>query len=116
MGEMERQEHADVMEFLHRLAGQHGELAREVAASRVHLEHEIEDLKDEVEQFCKWMQADSKRSAWFYQAQPQIKQIVDSALWVKATQKLIAWIVGVLLGTIMAISTIEVFIRDHMPK
>lgn len=116
MGEMERQEHADVMEFLHRLSSQHGELSRELAASKAHLEHEIEDLKDEVEQFCQWMQADTKRSAWFYQSQPQLQQIVDSALWVKTTRKIIAWIMGAVLGTILAISTIEVFIREHMPK
>lgn len=116
MGEQERQEHADVMEFLHRLAGQHGELSRELSASKSHLEHEIEDLKDEVENFCKWMQAETKRSAWFYQAQPQIKQLVDSAIWVKTTRKFLAWIVGAILGTIMAISTVEIFVRDHLPK
>ena len=116
MGEMERQEHADVMEFLHRLAGQHGELSREVSASRAQLEHEIEDLKDEVEQFCQWMQADTKRSAWFYQAEKEIRQIVDSTRWVKTTRKFIAWAMGTILGTIMAISTIEVFIREHLPK
>lgn len=116
MGEMERQEHADVMEYLHRLAGQHGELSRELGDTKARLEHEIEDLKDEVEQFCQWMQADTKRSAWFYHAQPEIKQLVDSALWVKTTRKIVAWIMGAVLGTILAISTIEVFIREHLPK
>lgn len=116
MGEMERQEHADVMEFLHRLAGQHGELSREMSASRTHLEHEIEDLKDEVDNFCKWMQADTKRSAWFYQAEREIRQIVESARWVKTTRKIVVWLMGTVLGTLMAISTIEIFLRDHMPK
>lgn len=116
MGEQERQEHADVMEYLHRLANQHGELSRELSASRSILEHEIEDLKDEVEGFCRWKEDHLARAAWFYQAEPDIRQLVESTRWVKTTQKFIAWIVGAILGTLMAVSTLEIFIRDHLPK
>ena len=52
MGEAERQEHADVMEYLHRLANQHGDLSREMAAHKSLIEHEIAELKREVEGFC----------------------------------------------------------------
>lgn len=116
MGEIERQEHTDVMEFLHRLADQHGVLSREMAAHKSRIEHDIEDLKHEVEEFCTWRQAHVDRASWFYEAEPDIRQIVESTRWLKTSRKILAWILGSCLGAIMAYSTIEIFIRDHLRK
>ena len=116
MGEAERQEHADVMDFLHRLARELGELSREMAAHKSRIEHDIEELEREVEGFCTWRQAHVDRASWFYEAEPDIRQIVESTRWLKTARKILAWIMGAVLGTILAISTIEVFIREHMPK
>ena len=116
MGEAERQEHADVMEYLHRLANQHGDLSREMAAHQSLIEHEIADLKREVESFCTWRQDHVERASWFYEAEPDIRQIVESTRWLKTSRKILAWILCSFLGAVMAYSTIEIFIRDHMPK
>lgn len=116
MGEAERQEHADVMDFLHRLARDHGELSREMAAHKSLIEHDIEELKHEVEGFCTWRQAHVDRASWFYEAEPDIRQIVESTRWLKKARKILAWVLGSFLGAIMAYSTIEMFIRDHITK
>ena len=116
MGEIERQEHTDVMEFLHRLAREQGELSREMAAHKSRIEHDIEDLKHEVEEFCTWRQAHVDRASWFYEAEPDIRQIVESTRWLKTSRKILAWILGSCRGAIMAYSTIEIFIRDHLRK
>ena len=116
MDEAGRQEHADVMDFLHRLARENGELSREMAAHKSLIEHEIAELKREVEGFCTWRQDHVDRASWFYEAEPDIRQIVESTRWLKTSRKILAWILGSFLGAIMAYSTIEIFIRDHVLK
>ena len=56
------------------------------------------------------------RASWFYEAEPDIRQIVESTRWLKTARKILAWMLGSFLGAIMAYSTIEIFIRDHVLK
>jgi hypothetical protein len=70
--------------------------------TRVHNEHEIKDLKEEIANFCAWMQNDAQKSAWFYSAESDLRQLVESTRWIRTTKRVIAWIVGAAIGTIMA--------------
>ncbi len=115
MGEEERRDHAEVMEYLRQLEQQHGALSREVGSAKAHLEHEIEYLKDEIDKFCQWINADSEKSAWFYEVKPELRDIVESTRWVKLTNKILAWTIGTVTGAIMAWSAAEVFIKEHLP-
>lgn len=110
-----RQDHADVMAYLRQLEGQHNALSREVGDAKTHIDHHIDELKNEVQELCTWTQIDSIKSAWLYESENELRQIVEGARWVKMTQKLVAWVVGAAAGTIMALSAVEVFIKEHLP-
>lgn len=109
-----RRDHADVMAYLHQLEGQHSALSRELGDVKTHTEHHIEELKDQVQELCTWTQIDAIKSAWIYESEQELRQIVEGARWVKLTQKLIAWVAGSVAGTIMALSAVEVFLREHL--
>ena len=76
MGEAEdrRQDHADAMAHLRQLELQLASLSRELGDTRVHNAHEIADIKEEIDHFCKWMTNDAQKSAWFYQAEEDLRQ------------------------------------------
>lgn len=116
MGEAEerRQDHLDAMAHLRQLDQQFAALSRELGDTRVHTEHEIQDLKDEISRFCKWVEQDAVKSAWFYTARDDLQQLVESARWIKVTKRLVAWGTGALVGAIMAWNAAEVWIREHM--
>jgi len=109
-----KQNHADVMAYLRQLEGQHSALSRELGDAKTHTEHHIEDLRNQVQELCVWTQIDAVKSAWIYESEQELRQIVEGARWVKMTQKLIAWVVGAIAGTIMALSAAEVFLREHL--
>ncbi len=111
---IERKEHADVMAHLLELENQHRVLSRELGDTKTHTEHHIDALRDQVQELCVWTQIDAVKSAWLYESEQELRQIVEGARWVKMTQKLIAWVVGAITGTIMALSAVEVFLREHL--
>ena len=116
MGETEdrRQDHADAMAHLRQLELQLASLSRELGDTRVHNEHEIADIKEEIENFCAWMRNDSMKSAWFYQAEEDLRQLVESTRWVKTTKRLVVWTVGAAVGIIMAWNAVEIWVREHL--
>ena len=109
-----RQDHIDAMAHLRQLELQLAALSRELGDTRVHNEHEIADLKEEIERFCAWMQNDAQKSAWFYQAEADLRQLVESTRWVRTTKRIIAWIAGAAVGIIMAWNAVEIWVREHL--
>lgn len=116
MGETEdrRQDHADAMAHLRQLELQLAALSRELGDTRVHNAHEIADIKEEIENFCAWMRNDSMKSAWFYQAEEDLRQLVESTRWVKTTKRLVVWTAGVVAGIIMAWNAVAVWIKENL--
>ena len=116
MGETEdrRHDHADAMAHLRQLELQLASLSRELGDTRVHNAHEIADIKEEIENFCAWMRNDSMKSAWFYQAEEDLRQLVESTRWVKTTKRIVAWIGGGVVGIIMAWNAVEIWVREHL--
>ena len=102
------------MAHLRQLELQLAALSRELGDTRVHNEHEIADLKEEIERFCAWMQNDAQKSAWFYQAEADLRQLVESTRWVRTTKRIIAWIAGAAVGIIMAWNAVEIWVREHL--
>ena len=105
--ELQRQLHEDQMAQIRSLEMQMISLAREMSDVRTHTQHEIDDLKQEVERFCIWMQNDSARSAWFYGAENELREVVEGSQWLKNTKKLIVWASGLVAGVIMAWNAVE---------
>ena len=105
--ELRRQLHEDQMAQIRHLETQLVSLAREMSDVRTHTQHEIDDLKQEVDRFCTWMQNDSARSAWFYGAENELREVVEGSQWLKNTKRLIVWASGLLAGVIMAWNAVE---------
>lgn len=116
MGETEERQHdhSIAMAHLRHLELQLAALSRELGDNRIHTEHEISDLKEELANFCSWMQEDSKKSAWFYTAEADLRQLVESTRWVRMTQRIIVWVVGAAVGTIMAWNAAAVWIKENL--
>lgn len=111
---IDRKEHADVIAHLVELENQHRALSRELGDTKTHAEHHIDALRNQVQELCTWTQIDAVKSAWLYESEEELRQIVEGARWVKVTQRLIAWVAGTVAGTIMALSAAEVFLREHL--
>lgn len=111
--ELRRQLHDDQMAKIRSLEMQLISLAREMSDVRTHTQHELDDLKEEVERFCAWMQNDSARSAWFYSAEPELREVVEGSQWLKNTKRLIVWASGLLAGIIMAWNAVDGWIRGR---
>ena len=116
MGETEERQHDHLvaMQQLRQLELQLASLSRELGDSRVHNAHEIKDLKEEVANFCAWMQEDGRKSAWFYSAEADLRQLVESTRWVRTTKRIVVWTVGAAVGTIMAWNAVGVWIRENL--
>jgi len=108
-----KQLHEDQMAQIRHLESQLVALAREMSDVRTHTQHELDDLKQEVERFCIWMQNDSARSAWFYSAEPELREVVEGSQWLKNTKQLIVWASGLVAGVIMAWNAVEGWIRGR---
>ena len=106
-----KQLHEDQMAQIRHLETQLVSLAREMSDVRMHTQHEIDDLKEEVDRFCTWMQTDSARSAWFYGAENELREVVEGSQWLKNTKKLIVWVSGLLAGVIMTWNAVEAWIK-----
>jgi len=111
--ELRRQLHDDQMAKIRSLEMQLISLAREMSDVRTHTQHELDDLKEEVERFCAWMQNDSARSAWFYGAELELREVVESNQWIKNTKRLIVWASGLVAGVIMAWNAVVGWLRGR---
>ena len=111
--ELRRQLHDDQMAKIRGLEMQMISLAREMSDVRTHTQHEIDDLKEEVDRFCTWMQTDSARSAWFYGNEHELREVVESNQWIKNTKRLVVWASGLVAGVIMAWNAVEGWIRGR---
>ena len=108
-----KQLHEDQMAQIRHLESQLVALAREMSDVRTHTQHELDDLKEEVERFCAWMQNDSARSAWFYGNEHELREVVEGNQWIKNTKRLIVWASGLVAGVIMAWNAVEGWIRGR---
>ena len=111
--ELRRQLHDDQMAKIRSLEMQMISLAREMSDVRTHTQHEIDDLKEDVDRFCTWMKTYSARSAWFYNAEPELREVVEGSQWLKNTKRLIVWASGLVAGVIMAWNAVEGWIRGR---
>ena len=116
MGETEERQHdhSVAMAHLRQLELQLVALSRELGDTRVNNEHEIKDLKEELANFCAWMKEDSKKSAWFYGAEADLRQLVESNRWIKMTQRIVVWVIGTTTGIIMAWNAAAVWIKENL--
>ena len=108
------EDHREHQQQLRMLEAQLAALAREIGDARIHHAHEIGDLKEAVEKFCVWMRDDSQKSSWFYQAESDLRQIVETNRWLTTTKRVLAWIGGGAVGIIMVWNAVEIWIRDHL--
>lgn len=109
-----RQDHLDAMAHLRQLELQLAALSRELGDTRVHNEHEIADIKEEIARFCEWMQNDSAKSAWYYSAEADLRHLVEANRWLSTTKRVLAWIGGSVVGIILAWNAVEIWVREHM--
>jgi hypothetical protein len=116
VGETEdrRQDHADAMAHLRQLDLQLAALSRDLDDTRIHNAHEIADIKEEIDKFCAWMLNDSVKSAWYYSAEADLRQLVETNRWLSTTKRVLAWIGGGLVGTIMVWNAVEIWVREHL--
>ncbi len=108
-----KQLHEDEMAQIRHLESQLVALAREMSDVRTHTQHELGDLKEKVERLCTWMQNHSARSAWFYNAEPELREVVEGSQWLKNTKRLIVWASGLVAGVIMAWNAVDGWIRGR---
>ena len=116
MGDAEdrRQDHLDAMAHLRQLELQLAALSRELGDTRIHNAHEIADIKEEIDKFCSWMLNDSVKSAWYYSAEADLRQLVETNRWLSTTKRILVWIGGGLVGIIMAWNAVEIWVREHL--
>lgn len=86
------------------------ELAIQLAALR----QEMADLHEHCHDAREWIRADSERSRWFYAVEQDLKELVESARYLKRSRRIIAWFVGATMGALMFFETIVVWIREHV--
>lgn len=110
-GAARQQLHNDQMAQIRHLETQLVSLAREMSDVRTHTQHELDDLKEEIDRFCAWMERDSARSSWFYSAESELREVVEGSQWLKNTKRLIVWASGLVAGVIMAWNAVEGWIR-----
>ncbi len=108
-----KQLHEDEMAQIRHLESQLVALAREMSDVRTHTQHELGDLKEKVERLCTWMQNHSARSAWFYNAEPELREVVEGSQWLKNTKRLIVWASGLVAGVIMAWNAVDGWIMGR---
>jgi len=108
-----KQLHEDEMAQIRHLESQLVALAREMSDVRTHTQHELGDLKEKVERLCTWMQNHSARSAWFYNAEPELREVVEGSQWLKNTKQLIVWASGLVAGVIMAWNAVDGWIMGR---
>lgn len=86
------------------------ELAIQIAALR----QEMADLHEHCHLAREWIRTDEERSRWFYSVEHDLRELVESARYLKRSRRIIAWCVGATMGTLMFYETIVVWVREHV--
>lgn len=94
--------HADVIERIH---------ASEVRLQQ--LENDLAEARHEVNRLVAWVREDSRRSSWFYDAEPDLRTLVESTRWANVTRRLIAWVIGAAAGFLMLWEAAEHWLKEH---
>lgn len=59
----------------------------------------------------------SEKSQWFYEAETDIRQLVDGSRWLTVTRKVIAWLGGAILAVLLFYHQVIDFIEKGVhPK
>jgi hypothetical protein len=98
-------------------ANRHSELLHAIHTLEMELanaRHEIADLKEEADQFCRWMKSDTEKSQWYYDNRMELVALVEGAKWIKTLRRAVAWIIGAAAGVVMAAQQLEIWWREHV--
>ena len=95
--------HADVVERIHE-----GEVRLK------QLEAAAQDLRHELNRLIAWVQEDSRRSAWFYAAEADLRHLVDTNRWATLTRRFLAWFTGAATGFLLFWEAAERWIKEHL--
>lgn len=98
-------------------ASRHDELMRAVHKLEMELAqltHTMGELREDANHFGDWMRRDAEKSQWYYDNREELRQLVESAKWVKTFRRAIAWLIGAVAGAIMVAQQIEIWVREHI--
>lgn len=98
-------------------ASRHDELMRTIHKLEMdvaHAAHQLDELREDANHFGDWMRRDAEKSQWYYDNREELRQLVESAKWVKTFRRVIAWLIGAVAGAIMVAQQIEIWVREHM--
>ena len=95
--------HADVIERIH---------AGEVRLSQ--LEAEAQELRDEVRRLVAWVREDSRRSAWLYDAEADLREVVETSRWATFTKRFLPWLFGLATGFLLFWEAAERWFKEHL--
>ena len=98
-------------------ASRHDELMRAIHKLEMdvaHATHQIDELREDANHFGDWMRQDTENSRWYYNNRDELRQLVESAKWVKTFRRAVAWLIGAVAGAIMVAQQIEIWVREHI--
>jgi len=96
---------------------QHAEVIERIHAGEVRLaqlESEVQGLRAEVSRLVVWVREHSRRGAWLYAAEAELKAMVESSHWLSLTKRLLAWLGGAAAGFLVFWETAERWLRGHL--
>lgn len=96
-------QHEDVIERIH---------ASELRLSQ--LEVEAQELRGEVKRLVAWVREDSRRSAWFYAAEADLRDLVATSRWATLTKRFLAWFTGAATGFLLFWEAAERWLKEHL--
>lgn len=94
--------HADVIERIH---------ASELRLAQ--LEDQARDLRAEVKRLVAWVREDSRRSAWLYDAEADLREVVATSRWATFTQRFVVWLIGAATGFLLFWEAAERWFKEH---
>lgn len=98
-------------------ASRHDELmlaVHKLEMELAHLTHTMGELREDTNHFGDWMRRDSEKSQWYYDNREVLRQIVESAKWVKTFRRAVAWLIGAVAGAVMVAQQVEIWVREHI--
>ena len=98
-------------------ASRHDELMRAIHKLEMdvaHATHQIGELREDANHFGDWMRQDVQRSQWYYDNREELRQLVESAKWVKTFWRAVAWLIGAVAGAVMVAQQVEIWVREHI--
>ena len=95
-------QHAEVIERIHE-----GEVRLQ------QLEAEARDLRHELNRLIAWVREDSRRSAWLYDAEADLRDLVATNRWATLTRRFLAWFTGAATGFLLFWEAAERWLKGH---